>query len=82
MQKIYNKDETLTRYGFDCGYFEIYINKHKWEDRLLISANPSGFYVRGFINRTYLSESFASVKKARKFARQAGKLKYGYSLRR
>lgn len=80
MRKLHNKDKTLTRYGFSCGYFELYSNKHKWEDRLLISFNPFGFYVRGFIDGTYISQTFTRVKEARKFARQNGKLKYSYSL--
>lgn len=70
--KFKNKNGTLTRYSFMCGYLEVYV---KGEDRVVISKEPNDYHVKGFHNEKHIWEIFEKVKDARRFARKHGKLK-------
>jgi hypothetical protein len=76
--KFLNKDGSLTKHSFACGYMEVYLNKIRSGDRVTISGDPSHefFYVMGFFNNSHVYKTFKKIKEARKFARQYGKLDF------
>jgi hypothetical protein len=63
---FYNKDGTLTRYAFSCGYVEKHGNKN-------MGMRHGVFHVDGQdINGNSVNKSFATVKPARAFLRARG----------
>ena len=58
--KFYNKDGSLTRYSFACGYVER-------KDDLTLHMEHGVYHVRGFRNNKHIMGSFRLVKLARKF---------------
>jgi len=58
---FYNKNGTLTRYAFSCGYVEEHGNKN-------LSMEHGVFHVKGFDNQgRHVWQSFDTVKPARAF---------------
>ena len=65
---FYNKDGTLTRYAFSCGYIEKQKNGNK-----NLSMRHGVFHVLGQDeNGNFVNESFQHVKPARAFLRARG----------
>jgi hypothetical protein len=61
--KFNNKDGSLTKYAFLCGYIE---KKTNGENRISLSLD-SIYHVKGMINGSRLWECFDNLTQARKF---------------
>lgn len=74
MNKTFNKDGSLTRYAFSCGYVEVYSVKGQ-ENDISISREHETFHVKGFFGEKWINKAFSKIGDARKYIRQYGKLK-------
>lgn len=66
---FYNKDGTLTRYAFSCGYVETHTPKGEDRTTLTLEMEHGVFHVKGFKGTQRVWESFDRVSEARKALR-------------